>query len=92
MRKNLLALPKYINKKSQNHFLFNGIKIWNKYNQKVLQTSTLNEKLKIVIPGSESNSDFSTPVQYIKKKLKEFLLNAQSRGDDHCWEENNFVF
>ena len=91
-RKNLLALPKFIKKKSQTQFLFNGIQIWNKYNQKVLHSSTLDTKLKIVIPGSESNSDFSTPVQYIKKKLKEFLLYAQSRGNDLCWEQNNFVF
>ena len=91
-RKNLLALPKLLNKKSQTQFLFNGIKIWNKYNHKILHTSALNKNLKIVIPGSELNSDFSTPVQYIKNKLKLFLLDAQSKGNDLCWEQNNFVF
>ena len=90
-RNNFLALPKFLNKKSQNQFLFNGIKIWNRYNQKVLNNPNLNKKLKIVIPGSELNSDLSTPVQYVKKKIKAILLYTQSRGNPSCWDQTNFV-
>ena len=90
-RNNFLAIPKYIKKSSQVQFLFNGIKVWNKYNQKVLCTSLLNEGMQIVIPGSNTFSDLSTPVSHIKNKFKNILLSIQNKGDTISWEHKNFV-
>ena len=47
----------------------------------------------IIIPGLCKNSDFTTPIAYIKTHATNLLLKNQSLGDNHKWlsDDSNFT-
>ena len=66
-----------------------SIHLWNKITQKLVMLPPLNPKLNIVIPGSCKNSDLSTPIIVVKKKLKNYLLERQNSGSLETWSTVN---
>ncbi|NRB82093.1 MAG: hypothetical protein HRU38_26155 [Saccharospirillaceae bacterium] len=93
----LMLLPKINLDISKCNFMFRATSIWNRLIGTVLNNSSPNSH-GIIIQGSSDCSDLSTPISYIKKKLKDLLfgiqkLDAQSQFDkSRCkeWNSENF--
>ena len=91
-RHNLLTIPKHSLMSSVNNFHFKAASTWNKLIPDLLVKPKLDSKLQLVIPGSCSNSDLSTPIGYLKHKAKEVMLKIQSLGDPVKWLIDNTNF
>ena len=89
-RKNNLVVPNYHLNVSRNQFLYYGTNTWNKVNSEIFKLSNNNRQLKIVVPGSDFLSDFSTSPFVAKRKFKEILFNMQFSGEISTWQKCNF--
>ena len=85
----LINLPPMHLNVSQYNFVHQCSLLWNKYIGLVLEKS-IPESNGILILGSAENSDFCTPIPFIKNKLKSILLECQKTGDPILWEPSNF--
>ena len=93
----LMLLPKVNLSLSQSNFVFSASLIWNNLIGTLLNKCFPNPK-GILVPGSSEFSDFSTPISYLKDKLKNILfgiqrLDTQSQFDkSKCkeWNLENF--
>ena len=85
----LLILPKMRLNIQKFNFVFSSASLWNNLIKQMLNKSKPNEK-GIIIQGSSENSDMTVPIQFIKKKLKNFLLEQQKLGSPKEWSPNNF--
>lgn len=74
---------------SRRHFIFSSISLWNKIQQKVFTTPSLDLELNIVIPGSCKNSDLSTHLNVAKKRVKMHLIEIQNNGNSLHWLPSN---
>ena len=77
---NNILLPHYYLNNSRHQFLYCGISIWNKINNKA------------ALQGNIFSSDLSMSSCSAKRKFKEILLSLQSSGDNENWEKQNFNF
>ena len=46
--------------------------------------------VKIIIPGSSTNSDLCCSTSTFKNRMKEILLEIQKQGDTFEWQTPNF--
>ena len=70
-------------------FINKSISLWNSITPKLFSLPPLNSKLNIIIPGSCKNSDLTSPLVVIKKRLKSYLKDCQSTGNPKIWEKMN---
>ena len=84
-----LFLPKINLDISKVNFVFSSSLMWNSLISKVLNTS-VPENNGILVTGSSKNSDMSAPIQFVKAKLKNVLLEYQKSGDTPDWIPVNF--
>ena len=77
-------VPRVNLNKSKHNFVFKSTTIWNKLLPSILINCKA-EKNGIVIPGSTQNSDLSSPISFVKNKLKTTLLALQKTGDITMW-------
>ena len=72
----LMLLPRINLGISKINFVFSASLMWNKLIGTLLNRCFPNPA-GIMVPGSYENSDMSTPISYIKNKLKNMLLHTQ---------------
>ena len=82
-------MPKINHDISKVNFVFSLSLMWNSLISKVLNTS-VPENNGILVTGSSKNSDMSAPIQFVKAKLKNVLLEHQKAGDTLDWIPVNF--
>ena len=80
----LLQVPKRSLNISKNNFVSKSSILWNSLISKILEKSQPGEN-GIIINGSARNSDLSTPIQFVKNKLRCLLLSHQKSGDPLNW-------
>ena len=85
----LMVLPKVKLKISQQNFVSNASSIWNNLIGKILEKCQPNEK-GVIVPGSVLNSDFSTPIPFVKRKVKDLLLEIQTLTVENSLEWQDF--
>ena len=88
----LLEIPKASLVLSKNNFIFQAICIWNVVIKRVLNQCLLQNKDGVLIPGSTFGSDITTPIQVIKRKLRDILLDTQNLDplNSNEWYPENF--
>lgn len=74
----LLEIPKVNLVLAKNNFIFQASCIWNNLNKKLMNQCLLTNNDGVLIPGSTFGSDLTTPIQVIKKKLRDVLLDTQN--------------
>ena len=84
----LLFLPKITLDKCKNNFIFKSCSIWNCLITNIFELSLPNDK-GIIVRGSSPNSDFCTPIAFVKSKLKIYLLTKQMFGNSVEWLPEN---
>ena len=85
-----VVVPKYKKQKTRKQFLYQSTKLWNKFVGRIFELPHIDKKLNIIIPGSCKNSDFSAPVNFVKQKFKNILMEIQNYGNYQNWEAYNF--
>ena len=85
----LLQIPKRFLNISKNNFVSKSSVLWNSLISKILEKAQPCEN-GIIINGSARNSDLSTPIQFVKNKLRCILLSHQIFGDPLEWVPENF--
>ena len=80
----LLMLPAVRLEVSKHNFTYQASLLWNNMKDRILKRSSP-EPNGIIIPGSETNSDLSANIVYVKKTLKSYLLTTQCTGDLALW-------
>ena len=85
-----LYLPKVRLNISKNNYVFNSSVLWNSLIKDILEKDKPRED-GVIVMGSGMNSDFCTPVAFVKHKLMKMLLCRQKAGDPTTWDHfNNF--
>ena len=94
----LLVVPKVRLEIAKQNFVFQACCIWNELIPKLMNKCSPN-LLGIMVPGSSQNSDLSTSISTIKKKLRgvlldiqkiDSLMNPHERSISDDWESENF--
>ena len=85
----LMCLPKINLDLSKYNFVFSASLIWNSLIGGLLEKCSPNSA-GIMVPGSSEFSDTTTPISYIKKKLKNILLDTQKLGENDEWTAENY--
>ena len=70
---------------TQHNFIYKAAQVWNKMIQKILNSPELDIGSGVVIPGSFLNSDLTTPIPFIKNRVKKMLHEMQRLGDTVQW-------
>ena len=84
----LLFLPNITLDICKYNFIFKSCSIWNSLVANIFEVSHPNQK-GIIVRGSSPNSDFCTPITFVKSKLKTYLLHQQMYGDSKEWLPQN---
>ena len=58
---------------TQHNFIYKAAQVWNKIIPKILNSPELDIGSGVVIPGSFVNSDLTTPIPFIKNRVKKML-------------------
>ena len=66
---------------TQHNFIYKAAQVWNKIIPKMLNSPELDIGSGVVIPGSSVNSDLTTPIPFIKNRVKKLLYEIQRQGD-----------
>ena len=69
---------------TQNNFIYKAAQVWNKIIPKILNSPELDIESGVVIPGSSVNSDLTTPIPFIKNRVK-LLYEIQRQGHTVQW-------
>ena len=70
---------------TQHNFIYKAAQVWNKIIPKILNSPELDIGSGVVIPGSSVNSDLTTPIPFIKNRVKKLLYEIQRQGDTVQW-------
>ena len=78
--------------------LYKSSVMWNKCTKVIFNKPPLSEvchshmknPVKIIIPGSSTNSDLCCSISTFKNRMKEILLEIQKQGDTFEWQTPNF--
>ena len=73
-----LIVPKIKLDIAKHNFVFQATCIWNSLNKKVFNQCVLLNKDGVAIPGSTFGSDITTPVAFVKNKLRDVLFETQN--------------
>ena len=84
---------------SKNNFIRCASFLWNSFITDILDPpvlSTVNysgckPNTKIIIPGSNINSDMTMSINVYKTRVKNLLLNIQKKGNPFQWENFNSI-
>ena len=94
-----LITPQYNLNMSKNNFIRCASFLWNSFITDILDPpvlSTVNysgckPNTKIIIPGSNINSDMTMSINVYKTRVKNLLLNIQKKGNPFQWENFNSI-
>ena len=70
---------------TQHNFIYKAAQVWNKIIPKILNSPELDIGSGVVIPGFSVNSDLTTPIPFIKNRVKKLLYEIQRQGDTVQW-------
>ena len=73
---------------SMRNFVYSSCVKWNSLIDKILEKSVPSES-GVVIRGSVQNSDLCASIPFVKKKLKNILLECQALGNEIEWGPEN---
>ena len=81
---------------SKNNFFIKPVNLWNACIKHLLDSSELSNitylnKIQLIIPGSNANSDLTIPIGIFKNRLKHHLLTMQKLGSSTDWSKENFL-
>ena len=64
---------------TQHNFIYKAAQVWNKIIPKILNSPELDIGSGVVIPGSSVNSDLTTPIPFIKNRLKNCFMKYRDK-------------
>ena len=64
---------------TQHNFIYKAAQVWNKIIPKILNSPELDIGSGVVIPGSSVNSDLTTPIPFIKNRVKNCFMKYRDK-------------
>ena len=64
---------------TQHNFIYKAAQVWNTIIPKILNSPELDIGSGVVIPGSSVNSDLTTPIPFIKNRVKNCFMKYRDK-------------